>query len=108
MTDGILPDEVNCSAQNYTNPLETTISTVAPVTTSVLALLVVTVVLVVICALVAKRKCQRNLLPPAGGEEREQLVPTETVDPGYGKHALSLSCIRDDIVSACMTHAIIC
>ena len=105
MTDGILPDEVNCSAQNHTKAIGATISPVVPAAASSLVLLVVTVVLVIVLALVAKRKYQRNPHGTVVGGERERLVPTETVDPGYGEHALSPTFVPDDIISACMTHA---
>ena len=44
-----------------------------------------------VLVLVAKRMCKYSLSP--NGEDREQLLPNLTEDPGYGEYAFLHRCI---------------
>ena len=110
MTDDTLPDEVNCSSQPSTAPPEITTTTnafVIPVASAVTGS-VLLVVIIVVLVLVAKRMCKYSLSP--NGEDREQLLPSLTEDPGYGEymHFFTEACIMHNVyVHVCLLDAAI-
>ena len=111
MTDDTLPDEVNCSSQPTIAPPETTITTntfVIPVVSAVTGS-VLLVVIIVVLVLVAKRMCKYSSSP--NGEDREQLLPSLTEDPGYGEYMHFFTgyvCIMHNLcVHACLLDAAI-